>query len=175
VPYGIIAANDPVNKIDPTGEFTADFSLIGLNISISIHSDVRGIQGIQGRAFMFKAARKIGDLGRLSVKEMRKWKKAGEETHHLLEKRMLRKKVNGRELGDIMKERGFGPDDMPGVNLQEGTHQGFTNLWRAKFPYEGQAGYSEAVKIPELIEAIEQIYASQPAWVRVLTEFLMPI
>ncbi len=159
------ALSDPVNLIDPSGEF-ASFSLPGISVTLSIQGNVRTISAVGGRAALQTARRTLSRVALRSVRALKKIRPKGQQTHHVLEQRLWKQ---NSALRGIFKH----VDDMPGINLNPAQHQAFTNAWRAAFPYRNQAGHIAKPTLEQILTAAQRIYAKEPAiWKSILLAVL---
>lgn len=155
---------DPVNYTDPSGNM--DFSIAGLNVSISIRGNLSSINGVAARGALQSIRSRLASLGLQSVKVLKQSRIAGKEIHHLIEQRLWKQ-------NPVLQRIFQHADDIPGVSLSPAQHQIYTNAWRAAFPYSNQAGHLLAPTLEEIIAAASRIYASEPALFRaVLTALL---
>jgi RHS repeat-associated protein len=153
----IYGNGDPVNVVDPTGEF--GFSLGGISISINIQGTLRAQSGTGARLTLQAVRKKLARFAGDSVKNLKKLRDVGDETHHLIEQRLWNANP---ALRNIWKH----VDDMPGVNLSRAEHQVFTNAWRNAFPYSNQAGHIARPSIDDILGAAQKIYANHPELLR---------
>jgi hypothetical protein len=149
----VYANGDPVNVVDPTGEF--GFSIGGISISISFQGNLRSISVTGGRAALQSVKSQLGRLGVHSVRSLKSLRQAGEQTHHLIEQRLY-------NANPVLRNIWRHVDDMPGINVTPAQHQVFTNAWRTAFPYSNQAGHIANPTIQQIMTAAEKIYASHP-------------
>ncbi|HVG08307.1 MAG TPA: fibronectin type III domain-containing protein [Thermoanaerobaculia bacterium] len=152
------ALNDPIDLTDPSGEF--EFSIGSLSVSINIQGNLRSISGIQGRAALQSVRSQLGRLG-LRVKDLKKLRNAGEQTHHLIEQRLWRASP---KLQRIFRS----VDDIPGVNLKPAEHQLFTNAWLRAFPRSNMARHVAEPSLEAIMAAAEEIYAAHPALLKAI-------
>jgi RHS repeat-associated protein/uncharacterized repeat protein (TIGR01451 family) len=155
--YGY-ALQDPVNGVDPAGEFT--FSIAGLSISINIQGNLRATQGSISASTVSNIQIQLARVNIQSYSNlMRIWsgklRSQGLEVHHLIEKRLW---YQNPALRQIFKS----VDDIPSVVLKKADHQVFTNLWRNAFPYSNQAGRIVNPSLEQIVQAASRIYANDP-------------
>ncbi|HEX6164895.1 MAG TPA: RHS repeat-associated core domain-containing protein, partial [Vicinamibacterales bacterium] len=151
------AVNDPVNYVDPTGEF--GFSIGSISINITISANIRSISVTGGAATLNALRGQLSQLGVYSVRALQAMRTAGQQTHHLIEQRLWRANPALQKIWQHV-------DDMPGVNLTPAQHQVFTNAWRAAFPYSNQAGHIANPTLQQIMAAADKIYANHPALLR---------
>lgn len=159
----LYTANDPVNNIDPSGMM--EFSLIGISVSIEIQGDIRKIEGLNHQSILLQVRQKLSNLGLQSFKAASKVRKAGQQTHHLLEQRLWKS-------NPALKKLFSSVDDIPCANLSTAEHQAFTNAWRLEFPYSNQVGYVAQPTLEEIIGAASRVYANYPQLFNAVLSFL---
>ncbi|MFY0564561.1 PKD domain-containing protein [Archangium lansingense] len=159
------ALQDPVNKVDPTGEFFS-FSFSGFNFSFLIHANAWAMRG--GAAAGTLNAVRL-QLARINIAPystlMRQWagklKPQDLQIHHLIEQRIwLRSPALQRLWPNV--------NDIPSVVLKRADHQVFTNAWRTWFPYSNQANYNAAPTVEQIMRAAQQIYRNDPQMLRAI-------
>jgi RHS repeat-associated protein len=163
-PYAY-AHGDPVNFADPSGRF--EFSIAGLSISINISSSLRANNTVAANAARTNILTKLGRIPIQSVRGMQKIRQAGQQTHHVIERRIW-------ERCDALKKLWTHVDDMPGVNLTPAEHQAFTNAWLRVFARRGMSGYRAELGLEEVMAAAQEIYASHPQILGAILKDLLP-
>ena len=151
-PY-LYVQSDPVNRVDPSG--LADFTLVGITITITNQNTIRAQNTVYATAARSTILRQLGSVPVKNVNGMRAIRQAGQQTHHLIERRIYERIP---QLKKIWPRH----DQMPGVNLTPAQHQQFTNLWRQFFPYRNQSGHIANPTLDDVIAAAEKIYTGRP-------------
>ena len=150
----LYTANDPVNKVDPGG---LEYEMNSLNAGLEGQSTIRSMATLEQRTILQKVGQKFADAGLQSVKNLKKIRKAGGETHHLLERRFFDNKNYNKLLKKFFNKH----DDIPGINLKNADHVKITQRWRDFIGYKGDKKFMSNPGVDDIIDAVNYVYKEE--------------
>jgi len=156
--------DNPVAFIDPLGTMAiASISLSGTE-SAGLQTRQALITGGQ----VYRANSALRRVAEGSVRTLRSLRQGGkgiwkdskgvqEEIHHLVEKRLLSRSP---ELRNMFSNA----DDLAGAVLKQGEHRIYTARWRDAIPYKAPGQAPNRISLDEIIDAAYKVYYDQPAF-----------
>jgi RHS repeat-associated protein len=160
---------DPVSNTDPSGQMIVGV-FMDLVLSSIIERSLQNTRFVTGTAQAYRgyaALRRITfgtykDLRALQQSGKGIWqgsRQAGDEVHHLVEKRFLNSNYN---LSPRLRSYLSKEDDIVSVALKHDEHKIFTKRWAEELGRKGMGTYRRDLDVDDIVEAARRVYRDSP-------------